>query len=422
MTTPATLSYAIELDRQDTLAHFRERFVIDDPDLIYMDGNSLGRLPRATEQLATELVRQQWGARLIRGWGESWFSAPERIGAKIAQLIGAEPDEVIMTDSTSVALFKLIVAALRAQQGRNRILSDDMNFPSDLYIIQGIIELLDKGHRLEVVPSPDGIHGPAAEIRAHLDEQTALLTLSHAAFKSGYVYAMKEMTEAAHAVGALVLWDLSHAVGAMPIQVREANVDLAVGCTYKYLNGGPGSPAFLYIRRDLQERLNNPITGWMGQRNLFDFSLDYQPAEGIRHFITSSPPIISLSLVEPGVDLLLEAGMEKLRAKSLQQSAYLLELWRQELEPLGFSLKSPLDEKYRGSHISLGHPEALRIDQALIHEFNVIPDFRAPDNIRLGLTPLYTSFRDIYHTVMRLKQIVVEKVYENYSLEAPIIT
>jgi kynureninase len=415
-------AYAAELDTRDPLAHFRERFVVDDPDMIYMDGNSLGRLPHATAALAGDLVRRQWGGRLIRGWNEGWFDAPERVGAKIARLIGAQPDEVIIADSTSVNLFKLAVAALRAQGQRTRILTDDLNFPSDLYVLQGIANLLGSRHRLEVVASPNGIYGPADELKRALDDRSALLTLSHTVFKSGYVYDMADLTAAARAAGALVLWDLSHSVGAVPVDLNRAGADLAIGCTYKYLNGGPGAPAFLYVRRDLQERLQNPITGWMGRDNLFDFGLDYRPAAGLRRFVTGTPPVVSLALIEPGVDLLLEAGLDRLRAKSERQSDYLIRLWEAELAPRGFTLNSPREARRRGSHVSLGHPHGLGIDLAMIRDMNVLPDFRAPNNIRLGLAPIYTSYRDIHATVMRMRRIVDERLYEKYTHEAPIVT
>ncbi|WP_198925430.1 aminotransferase class V-fold PLP-dependent enzyme [Dictyobacter vulcani] len=259
-------------------------------------------------------------------------------------------------------------------------------------------------------------------LQESLSEQTALLTLSHTVFKSGYLYDMASLTAAAHAVGSLVLWDLSHSVGAVPVDLHAANADLAIGCTYKYLNGGPGAPAFLYVRRDLQEKLLNPLSGWMGQHNLFDFALEYQPAAGLRRFLTGTPPMMSLALIEPGVELLLEAGIDNLRAKSLQQSDYLIQLWQSELAPHGFTLKTPAEDHLRGSHVSLGHPEGLRIDLALINDMQVLPDFRAPDNIRLGITPLYTTYRDIYQTVIRLKAIVTERLYEKYSTDAPIVT
>lgn len=422
MTISIDEAYATELDACDPLAHFRERFVIAEPDLIYMDGNSLGRLPKDTVTLAEDLIYQQWGARLIRSWNEGWFEAPERVGAKIARLIGAQPQEVIVADSTSVNLFKLVVAALRVQQGRTRILTDNLNFPSDLYILQGAIDLPGQQHRLEVLPSPDGIHGPVAALQAQLDDQVALVTLSHTVFKSGYMYDMAAITAAAHAAGALVLWDLSHSVGAVPVDLHVAQADLAVGCTYKYLNGGPGAPAFLYISQDWQERLSNPISGWMGQKDLFNFALNYQPAPSLRRFLTGTPPIIVLSLIESGVDLLLEAGLDNVRAKSERQSEYLIELWQALLEPRGFVLNSPRNVQRRGSHVSLGHAEGLRIDLALLNDMQVIPDFRAPDNIRLGLAPLYTSFRDIHRAVMRLCRIVDEGIFKKYAAEPPTVT
>lgn len=422
MTVPLDRSYADQLDAADDLAGMQQAFVNLEPDMIYLDGNSLGRLPRAAVDLADGLVRRQWGERLIRGWNEGWFDLPERIGAKIARLVGAAPDEVIVADSTSVNLFKLVVAALRAQWGRMRIISDDLNFPSDLYILQGVVDLLGSGHEIALAYSADGIHGPVETILSLLDHNTALLTLSHVTFKSGFLYDMKALTAAAHAVGALTIWDLSHSVGAVPIDLNGSGVDLAVGCCYKYLNGGPGAPAFLYIRRDLQERLINPISGWMGQRDLFNFDLDYAPAAGLRRFLTGTPPIMSLALIEPGVDLILAAGIERLRAKSIAQTKYLIELWQQRLAPLGYTLNSPRDPARRGSHVSLGHPAGLGIDLALINELNVLPDFRAPDNIRLGITPLYTSYRDIYIAVERLAQAVTEQRYLKYQSNRPTVT
>lgn len=422
MTIRTDAAYAAELDAADELAPLRARFVDDEPELIYLDGNSLGRLPQAAIVRADELVRQQWGGRLIRGWNEGWFSAPERVGAKIARLIGAHADEVIVADSTSVNLFKLVVAALRRNVGRRCIVSDDLNFPSDLYVLQGAIDLLGDRHTLQVLPSPDGVHGPVEAILGRLDGDTALLTLSHTVFKSGYTYDMAALSSAARAAGALTIWDLSHAVGAVPVDLTAAGADMAVGCCYKYLNGGPGAPAFLYVRRELQEQLRNPIAGWMGQRDLFAFDLDYKPAPGVRRFLSGTPSVVSLGLIEPGVDLLLEAGMARLRAKSERQSAYLIALWEQLLAPLGFRLNSPRDAAWRGSHISLGHPQALGIDLALIRELGVLPDFRTPDNIRLGIAPIYNSFAELHAAVLGMQQIVQEGRHEKYMAEAPTVT
>jgi kynureninase len=416
------LAYARSLDAADPLAHFRQRFVLPDPALIYLDGNSLGRLPQASTELSQRVVAHTWGDRLIRSWNEGWFDLPERIGAKIARLIGAQPDEVIVADSTSVNLFKLAVAALRHQAGRARILTDNLNFPSDLYVLQGIIDLLGQQHRLEVLPALDGIHSPAEALAAALDDDVALLTLSHTVFKSGYTYDMAALTARAHAAGALVLWDLSHSAGSVPIDLNAAGADLAIGCGYKYLNGGPGAPAFLFIRRELQAALHNPISGWMGQANLFGFDLDYAPTHGLRRFLTGTPPVVSLALLEPGVDILLEAGMDALRTKSVQQTSYLIDLWETELAPLGYTLNSPREAAQRGSHVALGHPEGLRIARTLIDELNVLPDFRAPDNIRLGIAPLYTSFADIHTAVQRMAQVVAERLYERQPTSAPVVT
>ena len=410
-----TFDWASAQDEQDELAPFRAQFVITDPNLVYLDGNSLGRLPRQTADRLAHLVSDGWGHRLIRGWNDGWIDLSGRIGGKIAQLVGAQPDEVVVADSTSVNLFKLAVAALQAQPGRHKIITDDLNFPSDLYILQGIARLLGRPLHIHLIPSPDGIHGPVDALAQAIDDDTALVTLSHVTFKSGYWYDMTAVTHLAHRVGAWVLWDLSHSVGAVPIDLHAAGADLAVGCTYKYLNGGPGAPAFLYVRRDRQTQLTNPISGWMGQQNAFEFGLDYAPVPGLRHFLTGTPPVLSLAAIEPGVDLLLQAGIAAVRAKSVRLTAYLVDLWRARLEPLGYRLNSPADPARRGSHISLGHTEGWRIDQALIQELDVLPDFRQPDSIRLGIAPLYTRFVDVWTAVNRLETAVTAQHYRHYS-------
>lgn len=415
-------SFANQMDAQDELARFRQEFIIDNPDLIYLDGNSLGRLPRRTKALLQDYVDNQWGQRLIRGWNEGWLDLAQCIGGKIARLVGAQADEVVVAESTSSNLFKLATAALQARPGRRKIVTDDLNFPSDLYIFQGIVDLLDAGHRLEVVPSPDGIHGPMEALAAAIDDDTALVSLSHTVFKSAYTYDMAAVTALAHQAGALALWDLSHSAGAVPVNLNGANADLAVGCTYKYLNGGPGAPAFLYVRRDLQDSLRNPIAGWFSQHAPFDFGLDYQPAAGLRRMLTGTPPVLSLAAIEPGVDLLLEAGMDFIRAKSVQQTEYLIALHESLLLPLGFQLNSPRDTARRGSHVSIGHPDGWRINRALIEQMQVLPDFRAPDNIRLGITPLYTSFNEIHQAMQRLHTVVAERLYQRYPAERPAVT
>jgi kynureninase len=416
------LDYALELDRQDALALFRDEFVNDDPGLIYLDGNSLGRLPKRSADRLRTVIDHEWGSRLIRGWNEGWFTLPQRVGAKIAQLLGAQADEVIAADSTSVNFFKLVVAALRALPTRSKIVTDDLNFSSDVYVLQGAIDLLGNRHQLHIVHSEDGLTVSVDQLRAAIDTDTALVTLTHTAFKSGYVYDMAAITEAAHRAGALTLWDVSHSIGALPLELNACQVDLAVGCTYKYLNGGPGAPAFLYVRKDLQDELLNPIWGWFGQQDQFDFGLQYQPARGIHRWQAGTPNILALVAVESALDLLLEAGIDRLRAKSIAQTEYLIGLWEELLQPLGVTLSSPREYRQRGSHVSLGHVEALRIDRALIEDLNVIPDFRYPDNLRLGLAPIYTSFADIHEGILRIRRAIVERLYEKYPIERPDVT
>jgi len=420
------LPTAREMDARDELKAFRDRFVFGDENMIYLDGNSLGRPPKETLTRISTMAGKEWGERLIRSWNDGWIEASERIGAKLAGLIGARPDEVIVADATSVNLFKLAVAALMDNPGRKKIVSDEMNFPSDLYILQGIADMLGNKHEICLAGSDDGIITAPEKIEALLDRDTALLTLTHTCFKSAFICDMKRLTQAAHRNGAFTLWDLSHSVGAMEIELNECNADLAVGCTYKYLNGGPGAPAFIYVRKDLQERISQPVWGWLGADNPFEFSLDYSPAGTIRRYQTGTPPILSLLAIEPGLDLHLEAGMEKLRRKSVLMTEYLVFLFDQLLHPLGFELGSPRDPEIRGSHVSIRHPEAYRINRAMIGSeppaVKVIPDFRTPDNIRLGIAPLYTSFEEIYIALQRIREIVEGRDYERFSSERSIVT
>ena len=409
--------FARRRDEQDELASFRAAFVAADADLIYLDGNSLGRLPAQTAERVRATVEQEWGQGLIRSWNAGWYHASARIGDKIGEVIGAGPGQVLVSDSTSVNLFKLVMAALTLRPERDRIISDVLNFPTDLYVLQSCVRLLGDRHHLHLIPSPDGITADQPALFAALDKPTALVTLSHVAFKSAYLYDAITVTQQAHRAGALVLWDLSHSAGAMPIELDRWGVDLAVGCTYKYLNGGPGAPAFLYVRRDLQEAALSPIWGWYGQRSPFGFDLKYEQAQGVTRFLVGSPPILSSQAIEPGLDLILEAGVDRIRRKSVQLTSYLVYLVDEVLAPLGFALGSPRDPARRGSHVSVRHPEGYRINRALIEEMAVLPDFREPDNIRMGLSPLYTSFADVWAAVERIRQVVEEERYRHYPLE-----
>jgi kynureninase len=403
---------AIELDRADPISGFRERYVFSDPDLIYLDGNSLGRLPSDAGQIVDRVVSEEWGERLVSSWNERWWNLQLEIGARLAPLLGASPGEVIISDSTSVNLYKLAVAAMRARPGRDKIVTDDTNFPTDVYVLRGVADA--NGAQLEIVPS-EGTMGPVAGLTAAIDESTALISLSHTAFKSGYTYDIAEMTATAHRAGALALWDLSHSVGVVPIDLAGANADLAVGCTYKYLNGGPGSPAFLYVRRDLQPALANPITAWWGHADPFAFDLDFRPTEGIRRFHTGTMPVISLAAIDAGITDVAEAGIGRLRAKSVSLTDFFIAQWKEHLEPLGFDLGSPRDAERRGSHVTLMHDRAWPIDRALIEVGKVIPDFRAPDNLRFGLAPLYNSHQDVHTAIQRVKAIVESGVFADFD-------
>jgi len=416
-------SFALELDAQDKLASYRDAFVITDPDLIYLDGNSLGRLPKAAIERAKQIVEEEWGNDLIRGWNKGWWEASARIGDKIGQLIGAAPAQVIVSDTTSINLFKLTMAALTLRPERKRIITDTMNFPSDLYILQGCAQLLGNKHEIIRIGSKDNDLTPdLAALESAINEDTALVTLSHVLFKSGYLYDMKKITEMAHRKGALVLWDLSHSVGALPIELDDCNADFAIGCTYKYLNGGPGAPAFLYVNKSLQEKSSSPIWGWWGQSQPFAFGLDYSPASGVARFNAGTQPMLSLLTMESALEPHLQAGMDSIRAKSIILTDYASFLTDNLLSPFGFSLGSPRDSAVRGSHVSIRHADGYRINRALIEEMNVIPDFREPDNLRLGFAPLYLSFADVWEGFDRIKRVMEEKRYEKYPKQKLTVT
>ena len=415
--------FAQQLDTHDRLAAIRNEFVIHDPNLIYLDGNSLGLLPKAAQAKARQVVEEQWGVDLIRGWNKGWWDSPARVGDKIGQLIGAAAGQVLVNDTVSLNLFKLAAAALTLQPSKTRIITDTFNFPSDLYILQGIRQTFGGRHEIISIGASDNDITPdLAALETTIDENTALVTLSHVTFKSGYLYDMQRISELAHKKGALVLWDLSHSVGALPIHLDACNADLAIGCTYKYLNGGPGAPAFLYVNKSIQEKLSSPIWGWWGQNNPFDFSLNYQPARGAERFLVGTQPILSLLTMEAALEPTLQAGMDSIREKSILMTGYASFLTESWLAPFGFSLGSPPDPAKRGSHISIRHADGYRINRALIEEMNVIPDFREPDNIRLGFAPLYTSFTDVWEGFERIKRVMEEKRHEKYSKQKLTVT
>ena len=420
------LQRARELDRQDPLHKFRERFAGLGGKLIYLDGNSLGPLPVEAACLIAGVVKEEWGRELIGSWNQGWHDLPGRLGDKLAPLLGAETGQVVFADSVTVNIYKLAAAALHRQSGRLKIVTDNLNFPSDYYVLQGLIKLLGKEHQLIRVASSDGISLPASDLVEAIDENTALVTISHVVFKSGYLHDLQAICEAAHAAGALVLADLSHSVGSVPIELDRWGVDMAVGCSYKYLNGGPGAPAFLYVGKSLQEQLEPQLAGWFGARDPFKFEPDYQPAEGIGRFLVGTPPILSMRAIEPGIQLLLEAGMDAVREKSSRQTGFLIELCKEQLEPLGFTLGSPMDPARRGSHIALRHPEAYRIKMAMISPADgspaIIPDFRTPDNLRLGIAPLYIGYEELVLAVGRMAELVRAGEFKKFKNELDGVT
>jgi kynureninase len=420
------IEFAVQMDRNDALSGFRHRFYQPDPTLIYLDGNSLGRLLLKTGDTLTEVIREQWGDKLIESWNNGWYVMPEHLGNMLAPLIGASQGEVIVSDSTSVNLYKLAHGALKLRPDRTTVVSDCFNFPTDLYILQGILSEAGPQYSLVLADSQDGIHPDLGDLEKKITNDTALVVLSLVTFKSSYLYDIQKITEMAHQKGALMLWDLSHAAGAVPVALNTARADLAVGCTYKYLNGGPGSPAFLYVRKDLQEVLHSPVQGWFGHHTPFSFGLHFEPATTIRKYLAGTPPVLSMAAIKPGIDILAEAGIENLRRKSLTQGDYVFFLMHEWLKPLGFTSGSPQKSADRGSHISLRHPEAYRICQALINPagtgYRIIPDFREPDIIRLGITPLYTTYTDLYLTMVRICELVRTNEFLKFQEERKTVT
>jgi kynureninase len=384
-------------DDKDPLAHFRDEFVLPDG-LIYLDGNSLGALPKHTPPRVAQAVQEEWGSGLIRSWNAAgWIDMPQRIGDKIAKLIGASPGEVIVADSTSVNTFKVLWAALNLNKNRKVILSETDNFPTDLYMTQGLIEQLGSTHQLQLTNHQSLI--------PQITNETAVVLLTHINYRTGRMHDMRAITEKAHEHGALVIWDLAHSAGAVPVDLNEANADFAIGCGYKYLNGGPGSPAFLFVAHRHLEAFTQPLSGWMGHANPFAFDWRYEPAADITKALVGSPPIISMAALECGVDIWLEADMQAVRAKSLALSDLFMELVTTRCAGFGLELVTPRSHDERGSQVSFAHSQGYAIMQALIAE-SVIGDFRAPDILRFGFTPLYVRFVDVWDAVDRLQRIL----------------
>jgi kynureninase len=417
------LARAHDLDRDDPIAGFRDRFVHADSqagdETVYFDGNSLGRLPVATRDRLRTVVDEEWGAGLVRGWSR-WIELARQAGDVLATgVLDVEPGEVVLADSTSVNLYKLAAAALDARPGRRAIVVEGDNFPTDLYVLQGLAAA--RGLDLRVVPVgiDDGL--TVADLDGVLDDDVALLCASHIAFRSGARTDLRAITARAHDAGALTLWDLSHAAGSVPTPLREAGADLAVGCTYKYLNGGPGSPAFLYVRAGLQAELRQPIWGWFGQRDQFAMGSSYEPVDGIERFVVGTPPVLGGYAALEGARITAEAGMAAIAAKGAALTGFALDLTDAWLAEHGFAVATPRDPARRGAHVTLHHPRAWQVTQALLAAA-VVPDFRTPDRLRIGLAPLYTRFVDVYEGFARLLRIMETGAYASFPAERSRVT
>jgi kynureninase len=389
-------------DAADPLAAARDAFALPSG-VIYLDGNSLGALPRAAIQRSAAVVEEEWGRDLIRSWNaHGWVDMPQRVGDKIARLIGAAPGEVVVADSTSVNLFKVLAAALALRPDRRVIISERENFPTDLYMAQGLIALLGKGHELRLLS--------AAEIPGAISADTAVVMLTHVSYRTGAMFDMVDITARAHAAGALAVWDLAHSAGALPVDLNGAGADFAIGCGYKYLNGGPGAPAFLYVASRHQEGFTQPLSGWFGHAAPFAFEPGYRPAPGVARMLCGTPPVLSLAALEVGVDEMLRHDMGAVRTKSLALGDLFIRLVEERCDGLGLTLISPRDGK-RGSQVGFAHAQAYPVMQALIGR-GVVGDFRAPDILRFGLTPLYLRYVDIWDAAEILADILRTRAWD----------
>ena len=391
------------LDQADPLRAMRERFSIPEK-LIYLDGNSLGVLPKSVARRVNDTVVRQWGGTLIKSWNEhGWFELPRKVGDRIARLIGAPKGSVVAGDTISINLFKLLGAAVKLRPQRKIILSDSGNFPSDLYVAQGLRDFLGADHELRIV-EPE-------EVMAAIDERAAVVMLTEVDYRSGRLHGMAAITAAAHAAGALTIWDLAHSAGALPVDLAGADADMALGCTYKYLNGGPGAPAFLYVRPDLQDKIIPPLAGWWGHEAPFAFDLDYRPAPGILRNQCGTQPILAMAALDAALDVWDDVDMKAVRAKSMALCKLFIDLAEARCGRHGVRLAGPRRMEERGSHVSLHCPQGYAVMQALIAH-GTIGDFRAPDLIRFGFTPLYTSYSEVWDAVDILARILDERLWD----------
>lgn len=404
-----TLEQCQAWDKEDKLAKFKEQFDIPKGTL-YLDGNSLGAMPKNSLARATEIITKEWGTDLIQSWNTAgWWDLPVKLGNQVAKLIGANPDETVVTDSTSVNIYKVLVSAVRIQAEKHPnkkiIIAEKDSFPTDLYIIQGFIELMNDGYELKLIDHAD-------DLPATINDKTAVVLLSHVNYRTGYFYDMTGTNQLVHSHNALIIWDLCHSVGAVPIDLNKTDADFAIGCTYKYLNGGPGSPALVWVNSKYHNSINQPLSGWWGHEKPFAMSQEYVPSAGIRRYLCGTQPIVSLGLVACGLDIFLQTNMNDLREKSLKLTDLFIELVNQECAEFNLKLITPLDHKHRGSHVSFRHPEGYAAIQALIAR-KVIGDYREPEVLRFGVTPLYLGFEDIWNAVQHIKAVFANREWDN---------
>ena len=417
---------ALDLDAKDPLAKYRDLFVFTDPDVCYLDGNSLGRLPKSTVETINKFLIEGWGTKIVDGWGE-WIDKAETTGDLIGRsALGAAAGQTLAMDTTSVNFYRLVRAAISARPGRKTIITDEANFPTDRYIMQGIAEEL--GLNLVVIPNDLQEHSTGETfsdelvtpeiLKPYLNDDVALVTISVVAYRSGALHNIKELTDLVRASGALMVWDASHAVGAVDMQFDRDGVDLAVGCTYKYGNSGPGSPAWLYVSKRIQSELEMPIQGWFAQRNQFLMGSKFDQIEGMRGFQIASPSIIGLLCIDEGFGMIEDATIAQINAKASKGTDMMIELFDQWLVPLGFELVTPRDSKLRGGHISIYHPDAAQIARGLRDDMKVIPDYRAPNSIRVAISPLATSYVEVFDGFERIRDYTQSGKYKDLDLSS----
>ena len=415
---------AIEKDNNDDLKSFKSRFVNNDNE-IYLDGNSLGKLPVVTENDLISAVKNEWGQNLISSWNDNWLKMSEKINFKMSKLINSDNDEVLVGESTSVNLYKILYCLLDSNQYKKNLVTDCLNFPSDNYIVEGLKDYTEK-KEITILNYNNNLSCNIDLLKKSIQENPGIYCLSLVTYKSSFLYPIKELNEFAENNKSIVVWDCSHAIGVVNIDVKDSKTKAAIGCTYKFLNSGPGSPSFLYVSKDILNHLQNPIKGWFGHSKPFDFENKYKPADNINKFNAGTPSVLSLIPVNTGLDLVLEAGITNIRNKSIELGEYLIKIINIELNKFDVKITSPIESKSRGSHITIQHKEAWKICKLLIkgdkNRKRIIPDFRPKNNIRLGFSPLYVSFIDLYETVIAIKDILKNKEYLKIDDSKPEVT